>query len=141
MCNGCAQIFNTPHIFYSKTWAWKKLKDVGLLPKFECLGFDSVVSVFESLHWLITSNNMVFVFHINTNKWTTFHLPFPLCKKNYFNPMKFVEYQGCVGMLVRKNKIMKYGVRNKLSIEPAKLSTCCYPIAFQSSNIMLLILC
>ena len=32
---------------------------------------------------------------------------------------------------------MKYGVRNKLSIEPAKLSTC-YLVAFQSSNIMLM---
>ena len=133
-------------IFDSKAWAWKKLKDVVMLPKDEWLGFDPVVSVSGSLYWL-TNNNMVFVFHVDSNKWIRLDLPFPLCKKDYFDPMKLVEYQGCVGMLCKKGcdlqvwMMENHGVWSKkqtVSIEPAKLSTCCYPVAFQSSDIVLM---
>ncbi|XP_030970714.1 F-box protein At5g49610-like [Quercus lobata] len=134
-------------IFDSKAWAWKKLKDVVMLPKDEWLGFhDPVVSVSGSLYWL-TNNNMVFVFHVDSNKCTTFDLPFPLCKKKYFDPMKLVEYQGRVGMLCKKGCDIQvwmmenhevWSKKQTVSIEPAKLSASCYPVAFQSSDIMLM---
>ncbi|KAL4628414.1 hypothetical protein ACB092_05G237100 [Castanea dentata] len=72
-------------IFDSKAWAWKKLKDLVLLPKDEWLGlgFDPVVSVSGSLCWL-TNNNMVFVFHVDSNRGTTFDLPFSIMQEKLF---------------------------------------------------------
>ncbi|GMY35979.1 F-box protein At5g49610-like [Fagus crenata] len=85
-------------IFYSKTWAWKKLEKLVLLPHLVFLGFQPAVSACGSLHWLLTDHT-VFAFHGDTESWTIFDIPFPLCSTKYFDHMKLVEYKGQLGMI------------------------------------------
>ncbi|XP_035551097.1 F-box protein At5g49610-like [Juglans regia] len=137
-------------IFYSETWAWKQLQDV-LLPYDMFFGTDPAVSACGVLHWLM-SNNQVFAFDKDTESWTTFDLPFPLCKKNYFKHTKLVEYNGHLAMLCTENhgefaqlwvmvdsESKVWMKRQRMSIEAVRgVERYSFPVAMDSSDITLM---
>ncbi|KAG6735039.1 hypothetical protein I3842_01G300600 [Carya illinoinensis] len=136
-------------IFDSETWAWKRLKDV-LLPYGKFIGFDLAVSACGVLYSLMPDNE-IFAFHEDTESWTTFELPFPLCKKYYFKYMKLVEYRGRLGMLcMGENFIMQLWVmedhdmkiwskRETISIESLReVETHTIPAAMDSTGVALM---
>ena len=99
-------LYNALHceIFSSKTWAWKRLNDV-LLPWEEFLSWKPAVFTCGALHWLVTKSK-IFAFFVDTESCITFDLPFSLCKANYFEHTKLVEYSGLLAMLCIKESSM-----------------------------------
>ncbi|XP_041002903.1 F-box protein At5g49610-like [Juglans microcarpa x Juglans regia] len=136
-------------IFDSETWAWKRLKDV-LLPDGKFIGFEPAVSACGVLYSLMPDNE-IFAFYEDTESWTTFELPFPLCKKDYFKHMKLVEYRGRLGMLcMGENFMMQLWVmedhdmkiwskRETISIEALRdVETHTVPAAMHSTGVALM---
>ncbi|KAG6718303.1 hypothetical protein I3842_04G143500 [Carya illinoinensis] len=148
-----SKMYNSLHceIFDSETWAWKQLQDV-LLPYGVFLGIDPAVSASGVLHWFM-SNNEVFAFHQDTESWTTFDLPFPLSKKNFFKHTKLAEYNGYLAIFCTENQgefaqlwvMVDYESkvwmkRYRMSIKAVRGALEChgFPIAMDRSDITLM---
>ena len=136
-------------VFDSEAWAWKSLKDVWLPFHQHYLQYQPPVFVCGSFYWLLL-NNDIFAFDQATETWTTFDLPFPLCKRDYFYNMKLLEYKGQLAMLCQREDFMQLWVmedsnaevwsrRQTISIEALQregLYTT--PSAFDGSDVVLM---
>lgn len=104
------------------------------------------------LHWFM-SNNEVFAFHQDTESWTTFDLPFPLSKKNFFKHTKLAEYNGYLAIFCTENQgefaqlwvMVDYESkvwmkRYRMSIKAVRGALEChgFPIAMDRSDITLM---
>lgn len=49
-------------------------------------------------------------FFVDTDSWTKYDLPFPLCNERYFKQMKLVEYSGRLAMLCMEESSMQLWV-------------------------------
>jgi F-box interacting protein len=138
--------YNALHceIFSTETWAWKRLNDA-LLPWGEFLSWKPAVSTCGALHWLVTKNK-IFAFFVDTESWITFDLPFRLCKENYFEHTKLVEYSGRLAMLCIEESsthlwVMEdydtkvWSKRQTMSIEAVHGAS---PLRFDNSDIALM---
>lgn len=142
--------YNSLHceVFCSETWAWKQLGDV-LLPYGVFLSWEPAVSACGALHWIMTNNEM-FAFFVDTESWTTFDLPFPLCKERCFSHMKLTEYGGRLALLCMEESSMQLCVmedydmkiwskRRTISIEAVqKMEPYTSPLSFDNSDVALM---
>ncbi|GMY36909.1 F-box protein At5g49610-like [Fagus crenata] len=102
-------------VFDSEAWAWKSLKDVWLPFHQHYLQYQPPVFVCGSFYWLLLNN--IFAFDQATETWTTFDLPFPLCKRDYFYNVKLLEYKGQLAMLCQREDFMQLWVKEDSNAE------------------------